>query len=399
MTPSFWISMRRGFSLFALYAILAFAPSLLTASPDDPAKAALISDSQGFVPGQGFTLALRLDQDPGWHTYWKDPGDAGLPTTLNLSLPKGVHAGALEWPRPKVFKGDGNLTCYGYDSPALLLVPITVDPGYASNSLTIKAKSTWLVCKNICLPGQAALSLTLKRLVKNLPSASAPLFVKLEPSLGQPPAGYKPSAAGLGQPTETSAGAAPAPASTPAPRTAAASAPAGEIHTQPMIPAENPIPAGPSESLAWMLLLALAGGLLLNLMPCVLPVLSLKALSFVKQAHESRARVWALTGAFGAGILFSFWALAALVLLLKQGGQAVGWGFQFQQPGFVLFMAGLLVVFSLNLFGVFEILLPGGAAKGLSGVSRGGGMVGAFGQGLVITLLATPCTAPFLGTA
>jgi thiol:disulfide interchange protein DsbD len=134
-------------------------------------------------------------------------------------------------------------------------------------------------------------------------------------------------------------------------------------------------------------------------MPCVLPVLSLKAISFVEQAKESRAQGLRLAVAFSAGVLFSFWALAAVVVALKHGGQAVGWGFQFQEPAFVLFMAALVLAFALNLFGVFEIWLPGDAMQGLSQASNQQGMVGAFGHGLVMTLLATPCSAPFLGTA
>ncbi|HTB21591.1 MAG TPA: thioredoxin family protein [bacterium] len=380
--------MRRLFQLLSLISAC-LAPALLQASPDVPARASLISETQGFVPGRSFTVALRLDQDPGWHTYWQDPGDAGLATTLDFTLPQGVHAGALEWPKPMVFKAAGNLTCYGYENPALILVPITVDPAYSQDSLVLNAKATWLVCKDVCLPGKAMVSLTLKRMSANAPSANAPLFAALRPSLGQAPDGYKPQGAAPGAPLlpET-------PAASPHAQAVSASA------APTAAPPPAPVPAVPeNRSLAWMLCLALLGGLLLNLMPCVLPVLSLKALSFVKQSHEGRAQGLALAGAFSAGVFFSFWVLAGVVLALKRGGEAVGWGFQFQQPGFILFMAGLVLVFSLNLFGIFEVWLPGNAANGLSKAGRGSGLAGAFGQGLVMTLLATPCTAPFLGTA
>ncbi len=143
--------------------------------------------------------------------------------------------------------------------------------------------------------------------------------------------------------------------------------------------------------------------LLLNLdaLACCSGAQAWKALSLVRASpsQQSRARALALAGAYAAGVLLSFWTLAALVLLLKRGGAAVGWGFQFQQPAFVLAMAGLMLAFSLNLFGVFEIWLPGGATNKLSQVGRAPGLPGAVGQGLVMTLLATPCTAPFLGTA
>jgi len=354
--------MRRGPFLWTLLAVLLLLPALASASAQAPAQASLILESQGFVPGQAFTVALRLAQDPGWHTYWKDPGDAGLPTTLRFTLPPGVHAGDLQWPKPRVFKAAGDLTSYGYENPALILARITVDPDYSPDSLTLRAKATWLVCKDICLPGQADLALVLRRQSASLASADAPLFAQLRPSLGQPPDGYHDTGVALGAALPAAA----------APRTA---------------------------GLGWMLGLAFLGGLLLNLMPCVLPVLSLKALSFVKQSHEGKGQGLNLALAFSAGVLFSFWALALVVILLKHGGQAVGWGFQFQQPAFLLFMAGLLLAFSLNLFGLFEVWLPGGAMQGLTKAGQGQGLAGAFGQGLVMTLLATPCTAPFLGTA
>jgi len=378
-------------SLLALIPALAALPALAPASAQDPATASLISETRGFVPGQTFTVALRLVQDPGWHTYWRDPGDAGLATTLSFTLPPGVHAGDLEWPKPKVFTSAGPLTCYGYVKTALILVPITVDADYAADSLTLKAKATWLVCKDVCQPGKAEPALTLKRVSTNTPSADAPLFAKVRPSLGQPPDKYHPMGGAPGAPLPAAQARAYLPhvSATPVPALAVAATPVA-------VPAPSPTGSG---KLGWMLCLALLGGVLLNLMPCVLPVLSLKALSFVKQSHESRGQGMALAAAFSAGVLFSFWVLAAVVLILKRGGEEVGWGFQFQQPAFVLFMAGLLLVFSLNLFGVFEIWLPGDAMTSLHHASKGRGLAGAFGQGLVMTLLATPCTAPFLGTA
>jgi thiol:disulfide interchange protein DsbD len=339
----------------------------LGASPAVPATASLIAETQGFVPGQALTVALRLDQDPGWHTYWQDPGDAGLATTLKLDLPQGVTAGPLQWPKPLVFKETGGLTCYGYLSPAILFVPLNVDASYAAASLELKGQSTWLVCKDVCIPGKGSPSLTLKRVDALSPSPDAPLFASLRPSLGQAPEGYKAMAGAPGSPL---------------------SAPAGPD-------ASPPIAGG----LGWMLVLALVGGVLLNLMPCVLPVLSIKALSFVEHGHKERSHSLALAWAFAAGVLASFWALAGLVLALKAGGSVVGWGFQFQQPGFVLFMAALVLVFSLNLFGLFEVWLPGSATQGLAKAGQGSGLAASFGQGLVMTLLATPCTAPFLGTA
>jgi thiol:disulfide interchange protein DsbD len=376
---------------------LALAAPAFAAAPaeeEHPVKASLIAETRGFAPGQALTVALRLDQDPGWHTYWLDPGDAGLPTTIEWGLPAGVTAGPILWPRPIRFDDPGGLIGYGYKHPAHLLTEIRVPADFKGERLSLKAQANWLVCKDVCIPGDAGVSLVLARLDPNPPSANAPQFQQLRPTLNQPPKGYNgPALAQLK--AEPRAGAAqPTPSLT-------------RVAADQLDAFENPPPAaalagaGDAErpALLWVLLLAFVGGLLLNLMPCVLPVLSLKAISFVEQAQESRAQGLKLGLAFSAGVLLSFWALAGVVLALKGGGQAVGWGFQFQEPGFVLFMAGLMTLFALNLFGVYEIILPGGAMQGLNKAAQGQGLTGAFGHGLVITLLATPCTAPFLGSA
>ena len=371
--------------LGALLAILGAAPASAAGDPD--IKASLIAETRGFQPGQALTVALRLEQGTGWHTYWRDPGDAGLATEVSWSLPKGVKAGPLLWPKPHVFKDPGGLVGYGYVDQALILAEIRVPKDFKGDRLALKAQANWLACSDVCIPGNAGVSLVLARLDPNPASSSAPFIDAVRPTLGQSPEGYKGAPAPAPKRIEVAEGqlgafeqAAPTPA-----------------------PAPTPSPAPPAAqdgaSLAGILLLALLGGLLLNLMPCVLPVLSLKALSFVEQARESRAQGLALAGAFTAGVLASFWSLAAVVLALKRGGAAVGWGFQFQEPGFVLGMAALVLAFALNLFGVFEIWLPGGAMQGLSQASKKQGLAGAFGHGLVMTLLATPCTAPFLGTA
>ena len=375
--------MRRILTVLALL----FMGGSLRAVPEaeHPVKASLIAETRGFTPGQAFTVALRLEQGEGWHTYWHDPGDAGLATTVDWGLPKGVKAGPLQWPKPMVFKDPGGLVAYGYARQAVVMAEIRVPQGYSADRLAIKAQANWLACREVCIPGDAGVSLVLVRLEPNPRSANAPLFDQLRPGLGQAPDGYKgPSAAGP-----------PGPASTTT-RVADAQLQSFERNAEPTGAGRDALP--PS-GLAWALLLAFVGGLLLNLMPCVLPVLSLKALSFVEQSHESRGQGLRLAAAFAGGVLVCFWGLAALVLVLKQGGQAVGWGFQFQEPGFVLGMAALILAFSLNLFGVFEIWLPGNAMQGLSQASKGQGLAGAFGHGLVMTLLATPCTAPFLGSS
>jgi thiol:disulfide interchange protein DsbD len=378
------------FLSFTLAALLGSAPLRAVVAADHPVKASLICETRGFTPGRTLTVALRLDQEAGWHTYWRDPGDAGLATSVDWDLPPGVKAGPLLWPKPIVFRDPGGLVGYGYRNQAVLFTEISVPAGYKGERLALKAQANWLVCKDVCIPGDGGVSLVLARLDPNPASANAPLFERLRRTLGQPPDGYKPSALPSPPPRQT--------------RVPADQLSGFEAVPAATIPAPDPAPLPPPVApalpgLGGMLLLAFIGGLILNLMPCVLPVLSLKALSFVEQSGQSRAAGLRHGLAFAAGVLTSFWALAALVLLLKRGGEAVGWGFQFQEPGFVLFMAGVVLAFALNLFGLFEVWLPGSAMQGLSMASGQKGLAGSFGHGLVMTLLATPCTAPFLGTA
>jgi len=372
----------------ALAAALALGAAALRADSGPNVKASLLAETHGFQPGKDLVVALRLEEDPGWHTYWRDPGDAGLATDVTWSLPKGVKVGPLLWPKPQVFKDPGGLVAYGYEDHSMVVAVIHVPAKYAQDQLSVKAQANWLACKDVCIPGNAGVSLVLARLDPNPPSAAAPLFASVWPSLGQIPEGYK----GSVKPG--------------APMAHGLRVADSQLDSFEQAPIQRPdAPAAPGATaaadagLAWMLLLAFAGGLVLNLMPCVLPVLSLKALSLVASSQQSRGRALALAGAYALGVLGSFWILAAVVLLLKHGGAAVGWGFQFQQPAFVLAMAGLMLGFSLNLFGVFELWLPGRATNKLSQVGRGPGLAGAVGQGLVMTLLATPCTAPFLGPA
>jgi len=152
-------------------------------------------------------------------------------------------------------------------------------------------------------------------------------------------------------------------------------------------------------SVALLLFFAFVGGIILNLMPCVLPVLSLKLFSLIKQAGQSRSRLVALGIATTAGILASFWTLAGIVAAIKAGGGAAGWGMQFQSPGFIAFMIVILTAFAMSFFGVFEVWLPGSATTKMDAAGHKAGLVGAFFTGALLVLLSTPCSAPFLGTA
>ena len=152
-------------------------------------------------------------------------------------------------------------------------------------------------------------------------------------------------------------------------------------------------------AVALLLFFAFVGGIILNLMPCVLPVLSLKLFSLIKQAGQSRSRLVALGISTTAGILASFWALAGIVAAIKAGGGAAGWGMQFQSAGFIAFMVVILTAFAMSFFGVFEVWLPGSATTKMDAAGHKAGLVGAFFTGALLVLLSTPCSAPFLGTA
>ena len=178
---------------------LAFAllnPALSRAGdiPAMPARASLIAESPAFSPGQAITVALRLQRDSGWHTYWQDPGDAGLPTELKWSLPPGFKAGPLLWPKPKTFKEPGGLVGYGYTGDSLLLIEIKVPKSYASKTLKLQADASWLVCREVCIPGSAKLALDIPAGPTAPDPAYAALFADARASLGQLPEDYKGSA-------------------------------------------------------------------------------------------------------------------------------------------------------------------------------------------------------------
>ena len=279
--------------------------------------------------------------DPGWHIYGRQSGDVGLPTQIQWILPEGFTAGPIQWPEPQRFETAG-LSGDGYQGEVFLGTTVTPPPVLAQGNPPIKfsAQVSWLACKDSCVPGKALLELTLP----------------------------------------VSPGGAPTPASQ------------GEVFSF--------FKKHQYQQSLWIyLIFAFLSGLLLNVMPCVLPVLSLKILSFARQAGEDRRRIRQLGLAFTLGILVSFAILAATVIGLKAAGAQVGWGFQFQEPRFVIIMAAVVLAFSLSLLGVYSIELPGGALTSMDALGRREGAMGAFFNGMLATVLATPCTAPFLGGA
>ncbi len=402
--------------------------------------AELVTEQTSIQPGQTLWVALRLKSEPSWHTYWRNPGDSGLATTMHWLLPKAFEAGAIQWPYPHKIAVPP-LATYGYEGEVFLLtaikVPATLKVG---NKVTFAAQVEWLECAAICLPGAADLQLTLPVLsTAGMPTAWANALEQTRAQLPLANAGWQFAATQNGEhivltavrPTwfrgevsraeffaENDLIAAAAPQKFTSTTTGftlelqRAANPAASPKTLQgvMVTPDGWRTAGseravslttaitPSSALGFLPALGLAfvGGLLLNLMPCVLPVLSLKVLGFVAQARQDQSKVWQHGAIFTAGVLSSLWALVGVLLVLRAGGEQLGWGFQLQSPQFLVGLSVFLFLFGLNLFGVFEV---GTSFSRAGEIVPEQGLGGSFLSGVVATVVATPCSAPFMGSA
>jgi thiol:disulfide interchange protein/DsbC/DsbD-like thiol-disulfide interchange protein len=422
-------------------------------------KAELLADTSAIVPGKPFTVGLLLRMVPRWHTYWKFPGDAGIPTEIKWQLPAGWKVGEIQWPIPLKLSEPGDIQIYGYHDEVLLMQQMTPPESISDSAVKLVADASWLVCEKICIPGSKNLQLELPTsAISN--SANRELFDRFRSLLPRAWAGSDVASAKWTRDgsnlrlTVQSAALAIYPATDfyplPEPNVVVGhpdieSRHGNEINFR--IPLESPDknvssisglivfaqkPNG-NDRAAWslttkpasaafnsekpaslldrlfnlqaeagvltFLFYGFLGGFILNLMPCVLPVISLKIFGFVQQAGQSRQKILRSGLAFAAGIFVWFIGLALILILLKAAGHQITWALQFTNPYFVLFMSTVVLVFALNLFGVFEISLPQAATRGLLGASATGGDASSFFQGVFATVLATPCTAPFLGTA
>ena len=481
--------------------------------------AELIPETTSVQAGQPFDVALHLHADPGWHTYWINPGDAGLATSIKWTLPPGFTAGPIQWPTPEKH-AMGPLVTYGYAGDVYLLTTITPPKDNLPQHFDVKAKASWLVCQEECIPGRAELTVSLDSGLMNLrlPQENKELFaqarermpvmntmppasglytaaslnikfndtvrlstgslktIKFFPEQGNvlstvgapqvtigdyipnvslliplqqngdkpdklsgvlgsdqplignaksvyisefPVSSEVPAASGVPVPSGGAVSGAPSQPSPPlgtAAATSTSGAGAGEAQLPGQVRSQVQLgnegvedasgapPLGTAAATTEQPLLlavlgaAFVGGLILNLMPCVLPVLSLKVFSLMKHAGENAKAAWIQGVAFTVGVVLSFWALAGLLIILRTAGNHLGWGFQMQSPGFVLFLILLFFLLGLNLFGVFEL---GASLVGLDAKATGhlGGLASSFGNGALATLAATPCTAPFMGSA
>jgi thiol:disulfide interchange protein len=403
-------------------------------------KAQLVADTQHIEPGQKFRLGVLYTIVPKWHIYWKYAGDAGIPTQIDWQLPPGFQAGPLQWPLPSREQEPGGLEVFDYNNEVLLFTEVQAPAQLPAGPIELAAKSNWLVCERECVPGDAQLSLKLNDGGQG--PANQDIFTKYSasvPKTGSPPAGYsvsmKPSGnkmvvqftgvpqgsrldffpvppenvvlnhgkqAGNSVVLSVDGGAALDRLNGVAVVQADGKTDAFDVELQAGEQAAAANAGGASADLLGVLqavAFALIGGLILNVMPCVLPVISLKIFGFVSEAGERPDKAFKLALAFSTGILGCFAILAAIVTFFRAIGAQVGWGFQFQDYRFVLAIACLVFAFALNLFGVFELTVSARATGGLAKLAAGGGYGGAFFQGAFATILATPCTAPFLGTA
>ncbi len=408
----------------------------------------LVSETASVQPGAPFWVALRQRIPPGWHTYWANPGDSGEPTRLEWALPAGVTAGAIAWPAPERIPV-GSAMSYGYSGEVLLPVridaPAALRPG---ETLTLRVAAAWLVCEKECIPEEATVELTLPVAIGRpaadrrwgdalagtlvaLPrpspwpvtvSATAATVTLSVAASGLRPeriqdAWFYPLEWGL-----ITYAAPQALAVSPHNLTlSVARGPLADALTRPVegvLVITEQLDAGPVRQAfavraaavaatmetagSWTTLLqalglALLGGLVLNLMPCVLPVLSVKALSLVAHGGSGAAAMRRHGLAYTGGVLVSFAVVAGALIALRAAGEQVGWGFQLQSPVFVTLLTYVLFVMALALSGVVTI---GGRVTAMgSGLATRPGYTGSFFTGALATLVATPCTAPFMATA
>lgn len=434
-------------------ALLACAATAAPFVESEHVRADWVSEGQSIQPGTPFALGLRIRHRPHWHTYWPNPGEFGYATTVEWDLPEGFVAGEIQWPYPEWIRSQG-LTIFAYAGEVMAVVeitpPATLDPGAA---VQIGGTLSWLECEDTCIPGGGEMSITLPvsaeppalnpdaveafaQARKRLPVALADwtatyavagndMLVHLQPPSADLPIPdsltYFPRPEGLfnlsnafdivvaADGVHITGRLNPAHEDIPPvvngllvadggvwPTTGSPRAIAFEAVA--IGPGGGPGPAaGTGRGLFLVIIGAFVGGLILNLMPCVFPVISLKILGFVNIAQEDPQKVWRHGLVFAAGVMVSFWALAALLLVLKSSFPSIGWGFQLAEPLVVIGMTALFFLLALNLFGVFEL---GTSLTGVGAAAQARQTwLGTFLSGVLATVVATPCTAPFMGAA
>lgn len=452
-------SLRLFLAIGLLWAAFALPACAASDSADAPhVHVRLVVVPAALTSGKSAEAGLYFKLEEGWHIYWQNAGDAGEPPHLHWTLPSGVTAGPLQFPAPRRLPL-GPLMDFGYEDEVLFPFQIDVAKNVKTGPAILQAKVDWLVCRATCIPGKAELEIA--RTITNQASSDtgpdAELYNRFAARLPQPlPAAgeaiFAPAAQGFALqiasghremeatffPSDQGVLDNPAPQPvTPTPvgalillkkdasltanpmalngvlelsggRAYVIAAKPGAVDAallrKAVAAANTATAAGTAgraasadHSLWSVVLLAFLGGILLNLMPCVFPVLFLKGLALVRSGNEERRTLRRHGIVYTAGIVLSFWALVAVLLSLRSAGAVLGWGFQFQSPVFLELMAALLFFLGLSLAGQFEL--------GLSLTSTGGslaakqGYAGSFFTGVLAVIVATPCTGPFMAAA
>jgi len=440
-----------------VFVLATFFTNPIMSGETETVQAELISEQQSIESQAPFWIGIHLTMDNDWHTYWKNPGEAGAPLLVEWELPEGYEISALYWPTPKRYD-ISSIIGYGYEKEVTFLAKVTPPKETHDQSATIKAHVQWLACSaDTCLPGQATLSKTLplKQAKPELDEAGARIitaartalpkvnccdvtatrtadklevkvkvpkhdnqtlsayFCPAEPELIDDKSAAQ-AVASVGKTGEYTVALKDSSGGSPKADTlrgvlvfhdeANSDRVVQSIEVDVPISTSSVAPPLFEGGLGFYILTAFLGGLILNLMPCVLPVMSFKILGFVKMAGQSRKETFKHGFAFSIGVLLSFWVLAGMLLTLQAYGHLVGWGFQLQEPLFVGILAIVILIFSMSLFGVFEIgtffasLAGKQQSKGIQGESQEN-LSTSFFSGILATAVATPCTGPFLGSA
>ncbi|MCX6994564.1 MAG: protein-disulfide reductase DsbD family protein [Chlamydiae bacterium] len=398
--------------ILLLFALLLLGP--LSAGQDQihPVKAELLTSHQEIVIGDSLDVVIQFYLQEGWHTYWKNPGDIGSPISIKWELPPGFAVSPIDWPAPTAFQENG-MTMYGYDKDFALMARVMIPTSFNKESFPLKAIVSWVACGDFCIPGKEVFEKTIflggsqvNEEVKGLIEETKNLLPQKVEALSLEegrivfaappgtikahffPASFDEVKASIKITDD---------------KRIILSGLEGHLKGVLKIDTDigssfydvNHTPEAARISFLLVLLAAFGGGLILNLMPCVFPVLSIKVLSLIDAAGQSSYKRIALASSYGGGVILSFLAISGTLLLLRATGSQIGWGFQLQEPLFVAFLCGLFFLMGLNLFGLFEM---GTSLTSLGNSNKQEGIFGSFLSGILATVVATPCTGPFLGS-
>jgi thiol:disulfide interchange protein len=424
--------MKKALLLLLLFPVLLSAQIPFSrASEGGPVTATMMVEESGVESGRPFWVAIRLDMKEGWHTYWKNPGDSGFATTVVWNLPDGFTADEVEWPAPSRFEHNSVIS-FGYEDEAVLMARIHPPANLTvGDEIELAADVSWLACRDSCMPGFSNVTHSVKVVTtaSEVAGQTKALFGKWRGRLPQKllmgnlsvegdrvlvhfPQAFSKSVKGAyfipekgdtidySSAQEVEVDDSGLSLILPRKGDGKVSEMNGLLVMDDSVAYTVQASTASSKAMTGFglaLLFAFFGGMILNLMPCVLPVISLKVMSFVEMSRKGRAEGLRHGLAFTLGVLMSFWMLAGALLVLRAYGEGVGWGFQLQEPVFVAILAGVIFLLGLSLFGLFEM---GTSLISLGSVpSKRKGAMGSFLTGILATAVATPCTGPLLGPA